>query len=326
MATRLYFHNAPNALPGAFPSGEQSVLVPNWVGAGANTLRRMDTTKGVLQASMVGASQASLTEQNGFCGFFCSDTFIADQVVGGGGQTVTLNIANSMNGTMMALGGDLRFNVYVWRPSTGAIVGTVGDAIPLTGDAIVSNTTERVNQGTTVDTVAVNALAGDVLICEVWQIHTQLLAVSRNGTFYYDGTVVTTVTNTFVGDHASFLEFSADNLTFGTLPSAASAGHGKKHKRKLAPTGDWLVTTKTNVTTDSDSQTLEDVLGFDRPESEPQDIAPSATRDTVPTKPPVSVLASAIKAGITNRPIVEAAPAKVEQSDLDLMLILALLA
>lgn len=326
MATRLYFHNAANVLGGVFPTGEQSVLVADWTGAGANTLRTMNATKGVLQSAITGASLATLTEQKGFCGFFCSDTFLVDQPVGGGGQTVTLNIANANNGTMMALGGDLRFNVYVWRPSTGAIVGYVGDALPLTGDAVVSNASERVNQGTSVDTVAVSALAGDVLICEVWQIHTQTLAVTRNGTLYYDGTVVNLVTNAFVTDHASFLEFSADNLVFGTLPSAASAGHGKKHKRKRAPTGDWLVTTKTNVTTDSDSQTFEDVLGFDRPESEPQDIAPSATQDTVPTKPPVSVLASAIKAGITNRPIVEAAPEKVEQPDLDLMLILALLA
>jgi len=216
MATRLYFHAASNALSGTFPAGEQSSLVASYSATGANTLRKMDTTKGVLQSSAVAASLATLSEQSGFYGFFCSDPLSANQNVGGAGQTVTLNIANSMNGTMMALGGDLRFNVYVWRPSTGAKVGTVGDALGLTGDAIVSNTTERVNQGTTTATTQVAALAGDVLVCEVWQIHTQTLAVTRTGTLFFDGTVVTTVTNTFATDHASFLEFSADNLTFAS--------------------------------------------------------------------------------------------------------------
>ena len=215
MATRLYFHAASNALSGTFPAGEQSSLVASYSATGANTLRKMDTAKGVLQSSTVAASLATLSEQTGFYGFFCSQPFSANQNVGGAGQTVTLNIANSMNGTQMVLGGDLRFNVYVWRPSTGAKVGTVGDALALTGDAVVSNTTERVNNGTTTATTQVAVLAGDVLVCEVWQIHTQTLAVTRTGTFFFDGTVVTAATNTFVGDHASFLEFSADNLTFG---------------------------------------------------------------------------------------------------------------
>ena len=222
MATRLYFHAASNALSGTFPAGEQSSLVASYSATGANTLRKMDTTKGVLQSSTVAASLATLSEQTGFYGFFCSDPLSANQNVGGAGQTVTLNIANSMNGTMMALGGDLRFNVYVWRPSTGAKVGTVGDALGLTGDAIVSNTTERVNQGTTTATTQVAALAGDILVCEVWQIHTQTLAVTRTGTFFFDGTIVTAATNTFVGDHAAFLEFSADNLTFATSGVSAT--------------------------------------------------------------------------------------------------------
>lgn len=222
MATRLYFHAASNALSGTFPAGEQSSLVASYSATGSNTLRKMDTTKGVLQSSTVAASLATLSEQTGFYGFFCSQPFSANQNVGGAGQTVTLNIANSMNGTQMVLGGDLRFSVYVWRPSTGAKVGTVGDALALTGDAVVSNTTERVNNGTTTATTQVAVLAGDVLVCEVWQIHTQTLAVTRTGTFFFDGTVVTAATNTFVGDHAAFLEFSADNLTFGASGVNAS--------------------------------------------------------------------------------------------------------
>lgn len=218
MATRLYFHNATNGLSGTFPSGKQSALTQSYAATGATTLKTMDTTVGVAQASMAGASLAVTTAQNGFYGFFTSPAFSGSQNVGGGSQTVTLNIANQENNLFMNIGTNLTACIYVWRPSTGAVVGTVCANLALTGPVEPGGTNERTNIGTTTATSTVAASAGDVLICEIWQTHTQTTATSRTGTFYYDGTTTTTTNNTVVTNHASFLDFSSDTMSFGATP------------------------------------------------------------------------------------------------------------
>lgn len=218
MATRLFFHAASNALTGTFPTGEQSSLSATWLCSGANTLRTMGSITGVSQASLAGSNTTTTTLQNAFCGFFCSNTFDVNQSVGGGGQTVTLNIANAESSNVVNFGTGLKFNLYVWRPSTGAKVGTVGDGLALTGVAEPSAINSiRVNAGTNAATTLVNALAGDVLICEIWQGHSSSngTVVSTN-TIYYDGTTVNTTVNAIVTSQASFLDLSADTLTFGT--------------------------------------------------------------------------------------------------------------
>lgn len=218
MATRLYFHNASNALSGTFPAGEQSALTANYTATGATTLKTMNTTIGAGQSSMAGASLAQTASQNGFYGFFSSPAFASNQTVGGGGQTITLNIANQQNSLFMDIGANLQCCTYVWRPSTGAKVGDVVANLTMTGCLEPNGTTEKVNQGTTTSSSSVSAQTGDVLICEVWQVHTQTNATSRTGTFYYDGTTVTTVVNTTVTNHAAFLDFSSDTMSFAGGP------------------------------------------------------------------------------------------------------------
>lgn len=218
MATRLYLHDAANPISGTFPGSAQSALTQNYASAGATTLRTMNATIGTgPMVSSAGTSLAQNTVQNGLYGMFCSQPFDVNQSVGGGGQTLTINIANRESSLSMNLGTGLSAMLYVWRPSTGALVGTVSANLALTGDLEPTVTSAaRSNQGTVTTTTLVNALAGDVLICEVWQTHTQALNTAYTGTFYYDGATVTTSVNTTVTNHASFVNFSADNLTFVT--------------------------------------------------------------------------------------------------------------
>lgn len=253
MATRLYFHDLANSLTGTFPTGEQSSAVADWFASGSNTLRTMDKVRGSSQASRSGTSLAQTAAQNVFFGFFCSPPFDVAQNVGGGGQTIALNVANSESNTAMNLA-DLRCYVYVWRPSTGAVVGEVrainalGSDIEVTGDGQA-----RVNQGTTATTSTVAALAGDVLICEIWHRHTQADAVSRTGAIYYDGSTENTVNDSVVTDHAAFLNFGTDTLTFaipggGSITPTANITWGGE---AVAASGsDWSSATTASLTVD----------------------------------------------------------------------------
>lgn len=171
-----------------------------------------------------GTSLANTSVQNCYMGMFATGTFDVGQTVGGGGQTMTLNIANSESNLAMNLGANLQCNVYVWRPSTGTKVGTVCANLAMTGDAEPGAANSvRVNNCTTASTTQVTAAAGDILVCEIWQVHTQGTAAAYSGSFYMDGGTENTTTNAVVTDHASYLGFSADTLTFGTPVSSISA-------------------------------------------------------------------------------------------------------
>lgn len=214
MATRLFFHAALNTLPGTFTVGKRSALVQDYLALGGDIIATMNTTIGSLMVLNEGNSLASAASQNGYYGVYCSGAFNAGQNVGGGGQTITINIAMYEASANMNMGAGMSGYIYAWRPSNGTLVGVVSDNLALSGDVEPGSFSIRAVQGTTVATTQVAVLAGDVLICEVWQTHTQADAVSRVGRLYYDGTVVTTVNNTIVTDHASFLDFSADTMTF----------------------------------------------------------------------------------------------------------------
>lgn len=213
MSTRLYFRTFAYAGGGTMPSGEQSSLTADYTATNGFTLKRMHSLKGTSQTSHAGTSVATASAQSGLYGVFITNRCAEDQNIGGGGQTLTVNIAMQESNTLMNMGAGLTANVYVWRPSTGAIVGTVCANLALTGAAEPTAGSERSLQGTNASTTLVAALFADVLICEIWQTHTQGDAVARTGTFYYDGATVTTSNDTAVSDHASFLDFSSDSLS-----------------------------------------------------------------------------------------------------------------
>lgn len=212
MANRLYFRNVNNTVGGMLPSGEQSALTADYTAAGGATLKRLgvnpDPTAGMANHS--GASLASLLPQSGLYGMFIANRFGENQDISS--QTVTINIAMMESDANMNMGAGLTANVYIWRPSTGTLVGTICANVALVGAIEPTAGSIRVVQGSAAATVPVSALFADVLICEIWQTHTQGAAVSYTGGFYFDGGVVTTVNDTLVTDHASFINFSFDNL------------------------------------------------------------------------------------------------------------------
>lgn len=220
MATRLFLHAAANALSGTFPTAEQSVTFSaRYVATGGNTLRTMDSLTGVSQTTLIASLSASGTYQV-FFGHFCSPTLASDQTIGSGAQTLTLNLGldtslTSTSATAVAT------NLYIWRPSTGAKVGTVYDGIMNPID-IASGTTQRTWNTTISAAASVSALAGDVIIVECWRLVKPTAATARSVRMYYDGTVVSTTQSATSSNHAAFLDFATDTIVFSQPPVSAS--------------------------------------------------------------------------------------------------------
>jgi hypothetical protein len=202
-------------MSGTYPSGEQSSAAPTWSATGATTLRMMDPVAGKAQTSIAGTSSASTSAQNGFIGMWVSRPLSGSQTVGGG--TLTINVADAESNTSANFFVNSA-NIYVWRPSTGAKVGTLTDAI---GGGITGSSTEATAASTeqvstfTLSTSSVSALDGDVVVVELWASFTQAMATAYTCTTYYDGTTTNTTENATVSNHAAFVEL-AENLTFKT--------------------------------------------------------------------------------------------------------------
>lgn len=212
MPTRLYFHNATSGLSGTFPAGEQSAATANLTATGAATMRVMDTNIGTGQVSLNFTTDASTAARNYFLRTFVSPPLVGDQVVGGG--TMILNAADQEANTAA----NFWINsccVYVWRPSTGTKVGNVRDAAgtSLGGSEPTTSNSMQVTHITGISSGAVNALNGDVIICEIWTRTTSNNATGYLTLFQYDGTTINTTENAVVSNHASFLEL-AENLNF----------------------------------------------------------------------------------------------------------------
>ena len=178
-------------------------------------LRTLSTTPGTIQRQASFLSVASsVANQTVLLGMFASNPLNGAQTVGGG--TITLNTADgesnlNLNFWVNAL------NAYVWRPSTGEVVGYIRDAagVSLGGleTASASTTASYVTNITGITSSAVAASSGDVVVCEVWGVFTNGMGTSYNGYFYYDGSTVNTTENALVTNHASFVEFT-ENLSF----------------------------------------------------------------------------------------------------------------
>lgn len=109
--------------------------------------------------------------------------------------------------------------IFVWRPSTGAVVGVIkpvatlaiGSKEPSAINSIQSTLGEYFQAAGTI-----NILAGDILVFEPWSTFTQGAATAYTIRFYYGGTTEITAENTVIAAPASKVVFSVD------LPLAAS--------------------------------------------------------------------------------------------------------
>jgi hypothetical protein len=210
MPTRLYFRNEAHTLSGTLPSTEQSTATATWTATGATTLKQLSPDKGSAQVSHAGTSAASTATQSGLMGRFVSKPLSGAQTVGGG--TMILNVAEN-EGNLASNFWISALHVFVWRPSTNALVGTVRDSggTSLGGTEPTSASSVQVTHITGITSSAVSAQTGDVIVVEVWARFTQSMGTAYASSFHFGGTTENTTENAVVSNHAAFIEL-AENL------------------------------------------------------------------------------------------------------------------
>lgn len=206
-------------------AGEKSTALPvDAIGAnnatGVQETRALDTAKGAAQASIAHNSDASTVARDNYMARFTSAPLAAQTL---SAETWTAALALSEGNA--AANSFLNLSVYVWRPSTSAVVGFIYDSHTNLGvewaageDGIVA----------TFAGAAVTTLADDVLVLEVWRHAVQGMATAYAQTLYYNG--ATDVVDATTADAASYLSKPATvNFAAATevlAPNAVYAGVG----------------------------------------------------------------------------------------------------
>src|SRR5215831_17690509 len=187
-----FFHDAASGVSGTLPgAATQSTTAPGVTASGASTNKTMNGTKGTAQVAPTLTSLASTSRQNNWFRRFISPALAAQTVPAG--TTSLWNIwigasaSNSSGGWSCTRG-----CIYVWRPSTGALVGKIMDLPTSTGTPSAVSTSEVIAAaGAFNGTADVVCQDGDVLVCEVWGGGTQGMATAYTWTLGYDGTTDT---------------------------------------------------------------------------------------------------------------------------------------
>lgn len=147
-------------------------------------------------------------------------------------------------------------NVYVWRPSTNSIVGTILDGNTAATNSEGAAATEVSQYATFAGSAVAGAAAGDVIVCEVWFTLTQGNATARADIFYFDGTTETLATGTTVSNHASFIN-TPETIAFQTLTINELYFHAASNPLANLPTTEQSALTSDK---DCDAQTLNRVM------------------------------------------------------------------
>lgn len=173
----------------------------------------MDVSIGTSQTTVAVTSTATVSQQNLYLTKFVSQPLAASGTLSTTANGYTLSFAakeaNANANFPVTTSGTAYVCMYVWRPSTGAIVGMVlngASAGTVSEASIVENALSYTFTG-----AAIAYQAGDVLVFEVIAQVTQASATAYTNNFYYDGTTEASGTNC-----ASFLS-CPDTLRFGTF-------------------------------------------------------------------------------------------------------------
>lgn len=217
MATTLYFalNTASNNEPGTYP-----VAATNYASV---TPDRVLTTEGYMipypwraVANLTQSSVNRTTAQTAKFGRFFSAPFAADYT-----YQHPLNSTDAIQYYLADYESNLSANhcieqcfIFVWRPSTGAMVGVIQ---PVTTKAIGSKEPTAINsiQSTRGSHFAgaagtIDILKGDILVFEPFATFTQAAATAYTIRFYYGGATEITAENTVVTTPASKVVFSVD--------------------------------------------------------------------------------------------------------------------
>lgn len=263
MATKLYFHTELADLPGTLPSTEQSSLTATTNGDAQTVNRTMDTTIGTAQASITNTTTASASALSSYF-----TKFVSPPINQSGIAANTWNYAYAVkeaniNANFPCTGANqvVRINVYVWRPSTNTIVGTILDGNTAATNSEGAANTEVSQYATFSGSAVAGAQAGDVIICEVWFTTTQGNAIARANIFYFDGTTETLATGTTVSNHASFIN-TPETITFQTLTTNKLYFHAASNLIANLPTAEQsALTSAKNVDAQTVNRLMDNTIG-----------------------------------------------------------------
>lgn len=217
MATTLYFATDTAS---AKESGTYPVAATNYANV---TPTKALTTEGFMipypwraVANLTQSSLNSTAAQTAKFGRFFSAPFAQDYV-----YTHPLNTTDAIKYYVADYQSNLSANhcvqqcyIFVWRPSTGAVVGVIQ---PVTVQA--TGTKEPTSTNSIQSTLGsyfagaagtINILKGDILIFEPFATFTQAAATAYTIRFYYGGATEITAENTVVSTPASKVVFSVD--------------------------------------------------------------------------------------------------------------------
>lgn len=202
---KFYFHDAASSVTGTLPgASDGSSVTPTVTATGASTNRSMNDTIGTSQiaGSLTTASQT--TQQINWYRRFLSPA-LAAQTITAALSTWSLHIAIGESSTNAAHTFS-RCVLYVWRPSTGGLVGTLWDQAS-TGQQSNTLAVEQAFSASLPNPAgtSVTAANGDVLVFEFYSVHSQSMASALTTTFYYDGTTEDSATS-----NAAYLLAPAD--------------------------------------------------------------------------------------------------------------------
>jgi len=226
MATKLFLHAASTTVTGSLPINQfggtaptvQGGAAPRFYTTGADATsvnRSMNTTIGTAQTSIAITTNATTSAQTYYFTKFVSlplgqTSIAANTWTFNNAVAETSNLFTKFNGVSMYL--------YVWRPSTGALVGFICNNAVISGPVEPNAGNAEKFETTTWTGSAVTCQTGDVLILEIWATTTQGLATAYTDTFYYDGPTDNTGTSgtTTVSNQASYIS-TPETISFQTF-------------------------------------------------------------------------------------------------------------
>jgi hypothetical protein len=222
VATKLYFRNlnAADSVAGTLPTSERSAATANATSGAIALQKKLELVKGSGTSVRSLASVASAASQKMVFGIWITDPLASAQSLDAlGGVDFAFAAFETNANSNFAVNS---FNIYVWRPSTGAVVGYILDFIG--GGSVLPVSEAGVGQyKVCVGSVAsagpaVAALAGDVIVVEVWCMKTQSSATAYNDQILFDGSTERTVDGTVVSgttENASYIILPND-IAFAT--------------------------------------------------------------------------------------------------------------
>jgi hypothetical protein len=187
--------------------------------ARANELYQLSETKGASQAVKNWVSDNNPTvAQYPYYGHFVAPPLAAAVTLS---SDVVLSFARSVADTALNFTAAAA-EIYVWRPSTGSVVGVLRKADrSRVGGAPTAASTEQASYGTsTVDSVS--AQPGDQIVVDWYGRQDNTSAASYSTTVYYDGATDTgTTDNATVSDFAAYVQFG-ETLSFAQAHELAA--------------------------------------------------------------------------------------------------------